>query len=90
MKEAVEETNFPNRTEKVLSDKWDLNYPNAVTLIPTHYSKHVIKILSTVSNAAMRSSQIKIEKSPESVVSNKSLKTFNSAVSVLWRDLKPD
>jgi len=84
MKEAVEETNSPMRTEKVLSDKYDLNHANAVPSMPTHSYRREIKIpWSKVSNAAERSNNTKIAQFPESVASNRSFDTLSNAVSVL-------
>ena len=68
-----------------------MNHSRAVPLISTQCSRRKIKILwSTVSNAAVRSSRIRMAQSPVSVVNSRSLKTFSSADSVLWRALKPD
>lgn len=77
--------------EKLLSLKYDLNQFRAVPLIPTQDSKRDKRMLwSTVSNAAVKSRCTSTVASPESIVKSKSLKTFERAVYVLWRDLKPD
>ncbi len=80
----------PMQTEKDLSFKYDLNHFKAVPLTPTS-SKRCNKILwSTASNAAVRSSKIRITTFPESTAQKRSLKTLRRADSALWRDLKPD
>ena len=43
-----------------------------------------------MSKAAVKSKSTSAAELPESIVKRRSLKIFKSAVSVLWRDLKPD
>ena len=47
-------------------------------------------VVSTVSNAAVRSGIIRMTESPASVANRISLKTLSDAVAVLSRALKPD
>jgi len=67
------------------SDKYDLNYTNAIPLMPTSFSS-LFKIIlwSMVSNAVLRSSNTNREVQPRLDDKSKTFVTLMRAVSVLW------
>lgn len=69
------------KKKKLLSDKKDVNYSRAVPLVPAQCSRREMRILS--STVSVRSKNIRVAESLESVASIRLLKTFKSADSVL-------
>ena len=85
MRLAKPDDTFPAETAKVLLVRYDLNQSSAVPVTPTQFSSLSSKTeWVIVSKAADKSRRTRTVQRPTSELILISLRTFKSAVSVLW------